>query len=58
MMDTTAFDRIALEQQLEALSSQIPATTDVLRRLDLLQRRCEVRSAIAALGAPALRRVS
>ena len=57
MTDTIALDRIALEQQLEALSRQIPATTDVLRRLDLVQQRCELRSLIAALGSPVLRAV-
>jgi hypothetical protein len=57
MTDTVALDRIALEQRLEALSSQIPATTDVLRRLDLVQQRCELRSLIASLRSPVLRAV-
>jgi hypothetical protein len=57
MTDTVALDRIALEQRLEALSRQIPATTDVLRRLDLVQQRCELRSLIAVLGSPVLRAV-
>jgi hypothetical protein len=50
MTATVAFDRVALEQRVEALSIEILATRDVLRKLDLLQERCELREVLAALS--------
>jgi hypothetical protein len=47
MTATVAFDRVALEQRVEALSIEILATRDVLRKLDLLQERCELREVLA-----------
>lgn len=57
MKALAAFDRLALEQRVEELSREIPATTDVLLRLDLVQQRYELRSLIASLSSPVLRSV-
>lgn len=52
MTATVALDRATLEQRVEALSIEIPATRDVLRKLDLVQERCELREALATLSLP------
>jgi hypothetical protein len=50
MTATVAFDRVALEQRVAALSVEILATRDVLRKLDLIQERCEFRDVLATVS--------
>jgi hypothetical protein len=50
MTATDALDRVALERHIEFLSFEILTTDDVLRKLDLLQARCEARELLGELG--------
>jgi hypothetical protein len=53
MSPTATLDRTAIELKVEKLSAEIPATRDVLRKLDLVQERCALRSTLAALRSTA-----
>jgi hypothetical protein len=56
MTATIALDHLELEQRIEDLSVEILATSDVLRKLDLLQARCEARELLVAVSAAELDR--
>jgi hypothetical protein len=46
---TATIDHVALEWRIEALSAEILTTHDVLRKLDLMQARCEAREVLISL---------